>query len=376
MKLPSVDIDSLSYIDPACIKAYLDNNGWVEAVEYRRPNQLAFKKDAKDNRTAFVILPLDKSVPDYAYRIIDLIDVISAVEERAESEVFESIRSTNQLAISQERDFVNFSIKFENPFQREVLASKLGSLLTSFQGLINAIGQYAEGSPSSLGPINKNILDRVQMSVVTTYEGSFGLRFASSVTSEQLEVFEKPLIRRSLQELLDLLEIMDDEQKLKEKLIQLRKRSASNFRKFLVSLSDLDVDSTLNWGSPDTDSGGMINFSRSSVMKALLTVTRTIEEAPDELDILAEWVGGNKRTRRFEVKDIEKEDESYSGTVAPSALRDIEMASISQIYKIRILVEPTLNEATQELVNKYTLLSLQSLTPEDSNSDLREKSEG
>ena len=357
MKLPSVDIDSLSYIDPSCIQKYLENNGWTEVSELRRPNQIFFKNITKNNQDAFLALPLDKTSPDYTYRVNDLINVIAVVEERAEAEVFESIRSSVQLAISEERDFVNFSLKFENPFQREILSKKLGNLLTSFQSLVDALGQYASGNPSSLGPISSNVLAKVQMSVVTTYEGSFGLRFASSATSEQLEILEKPLVQRTLQELLDLLSIMDDDQKLKEKLGQLRKRSASSFRKFLVSLSDLDVDSSLSWGSPDIELGGNVYFSRVAVTKALLAVTRTIEETPDEIEILAEWIGGNKRTKRFEVHDIESE-KTYSGSVASDALKYIELATISQTYKVRLLIEPSLNEITQELTNKYTLIFL------------------
>ncbi|MBD2234069.1 hypothetical protein [Phormidium tenue] len=357
MKLPSVDIDSLLYVDPSCIQKYLESNGWAEVSELRRLNQLIYKNKTKNNQDAFLALPLDKTSPDYTYRVNDLINVIAVVEKRAEVEVFESIRSSVQLAISEEREFINFSLKFENPFQREILSKKLGNLLTSFQSLVDALGQYANGNPSSLGPISTNVLAKVQMSVITTYEGSFGLRFASSATSEQIEILEKPLVQRTLQELLDLLSIMDDDQKLKEKLVQLRKRSASNFRKFLVSLSDLDVDSSLSWGSPDTELGGNVYFSRVVVTKALLAVTRTIQETPDEIEILAEWIGGNKRTKRFEVHDIEGE-ETYSGSVASDALKYIELATISQIYKVRLLIEPSLNEITQELTNKYTLIFL------------------
>ena len=61
------------------------------------------------------------------------------------------------------------------------------------------------------------------------------------------------------------------------------------------------------------------------------------------------------------MKDIES-GETYNGTVSATALKDIEVANISQLYNVRILEEPELNEATQEITRKFTLLRLEKST--------------
>ncbi|MEO0684730.1 MAG: hypothetical protein AAFY76_06680, partial [Cyanobacteria bacterium J06649_11] len=200
-----------------------------------------------------------------------------------------------------------------------------------------------------------------QLSVISTFEGSFGLRFIASNSREQLSYLEEPLIRQSVTELFALLKVSENEDLLKKSLVRLRKRTASSFRNFLIALSALEVDSVIEWGSPEKALGGQIELSRLAVTKALHTVTRTVVETPDEFEIIAEWIGGNKRTRNFEVRDIEadsEDDSTYKGKIAATALKSAEIAQWSQIYKVRLLHEPELNEATEEITSKYTLLEV------------------
>lgn len=368
MRAPSIDIDALGFIAPRSICSYLDSNHWSELAERREDDAEIWQGKTSDGRDAFLMLPLNTDVPDYSYRIYDLIRVISAVEKRPESDVFESLRDASELAKSKSRDVINFSLKFEDAGKREVLANRLGKFLTSFQGLVNSLAQYVEGYPSSKGPIPKFILDKSQLSVVSTFEGSFGLRFVPSNPTGQLSYLEEPLIRQSVQELFSLLKVSENEPLLKKSLMRLRKRTASNFRNFLIALSALDVDSLIEWGASDKALGERIEFSRLAVAKALQTVTRTIAETPDEFEIVGEWIGGNKRTRKFEVRDIEADGEAdgtYTGKIAATALRSTEIAQMGQIYEVRLLNEPELNEATEDLTSKYTLLELRSLAEPD-----------
>ncbi|MEL7355814.1 MAG: hypothetical protein AAFN40_04550 [Cyanobacteria bacterium J06560_6] len=372
MRAPSIDIDALGFIAPRSVRSYLESNYWSKVDERRRDDSEIWQRQTEDGKAAFLMLPLDTDVPDYSYRIYDLIRVISTVEKRAESKVFESLRAPSELAKRKSNDVINFSLKFEDAGKREVLANRLGKLLTTFQGLVNSLAQYTEGCPSAKGPIPKFILDKSQLSVVSTFEGSFGLRFVPSNPTEQLSYLEEPLVRQSIQELFLLLKVSEDESLLKESLVRLRKRTASNFRNFLVALSALEVDSLIEWGSPDKDMDERVEFSRLAVAKALQTVTRTIVETPDEFEILGEWIGGNKRTRKFEVRDIEASDESdgtYKGKIAPAALKSTEIAQMGQLYSLRLLNEPELNEATEELTSKYTLLELKSLPESEQNSE-------
>lgn len=362
MKMPILDLDELQDIDPETVLKYLESNGWVEISSKSTPEYLIWKHFTQDDKVAFVLLPLDDKAPDFPSRIYDLINVLAIVEERSQSNVLDSLKAAREFAEAKDRDVLNFRLKFEDNSQREVLAGKLGKLLVSFQNLVNGIAQFRAGSPSIAGPIPDRILQQSQISVLGAFEGSFGLRLASvPPKTEQLEAFQKPLIREAFQELFDLVKASSDDQLLKETLVKLRKRSASSYRHFLIALSELRTDNAIEWGSPDKELGGFIEFPYTAVIRALLTVTKTVAEVPDEFDILGEWIGGNKRRKVFEVKDIES-GETYNGTVSATALKDIEVANISQLYNVRILEEPELNEATQEITRKFTLLRLEKST--------------
>jgi len=362
MKIPNLKVNELENIDPETIVKYLEGNDWVEIEDRSTPYYSMWQHSMQNSRDAFILLPLDTEIPDFSFRVYDLIKVLSVVERRPLSSVFDSFKSAREVAEVEDRDILNLQLKFKDNTKREVLTGGLGKLLTSFQNLVNGIAQYKSGSPNSMGSIPNSIVQQSRMSVISTFEGSFGLRLASVPPQvEQLHAFQKPLIRETLQELFDLVRVSNDDKLLKESLIRLRKRSVSSYKQFLIALLDLKTDNIIDWGSPDRELGGSVEFSYEVVQKAFLIVTSTVAEIPDEIEILAEWVGGNKRKKNFEVKDTTTE-QTYTGIVASTALKDIEVANISDHYNIRLLVEPEFNEATQEITKKFTLLRLEKPT--------------
>lgn len=365
MKTPTLNIDELREIDSNTVLKYLETNGWLKVESKSTPEYIISKYLIQDSKEAFVLLPLDNSIPDFPSRIYDLIKVLAVVEQRPQSSVLDSLKSAREFAEEIDRDVLNFKLKFKNRDQREVPAGGLGKFLTSFQNLVNGIAQAHSGSPNAQGLIPNIILNQSQISVVGSFEGSFGLRIASipPPKMEQLDAFQKPepLIREAFKELFYLVKASQDrnnDRLLKETLVKLGKRSASSYRSFLIALSDLKTDNDIEWGSPDKELGDSIEFSHKAVLRALSIVTKDIAETPIEFEIFGEWIGGNKRQKNFEVKDIAN-GKTYRGNVCDTALKDIEVPNISQLYNVIILEEPSLNEATQEISRKYTLLKLE-----------------
>jgi hypothetical protein len=361
MKMPTLDIDELQDIHPETVLNYLESNGWVKVESKSTQEYLIWKHSIQDDKEAFVLLPLDASVPDFSSRIYDLIKVLGIVEQRPQSSVLDSLKTAKEFAEAKDRDVLNFRLKFKDNSQREVLAGKLGNLLISFQNLLNGIAQFKSGIYSDTGQIQKRVLQQSQISVIGAFEGSFGLRLASAPPRiEQLDAFQKPLIREVLQELFELVKASNDDQLLKETLTKLKKRSASCYRQFLSTLSELETDNAIEWGSPDKELGGSIDFPYTTVLRALQIVKRTVPEETDVFDIHVEWIGGNKRRKIFEVKNIQT-GETYNGSIAPSALKYIEVPKMSHYYNVKILEEPELNEATQEITKRFTLLKIEKL---------------
>lgn len=362
MKMPILDLEQLK-VDPDTVLKYLESNNWIkDDLKSREQYFLIYKHLTQDNNHAFVLLPLDVAIPDFESRIYDLIKVIAIVESRSQSDVFNSIKSAKKIAVETDRDILNFRLKFGNSEQREILATQLGELLISFQNLINGIACSKFGI-SNTGKVPNKILDKSRIAIVGTFEGSFGLRIASMPPkAEQLDILQKPLIRQTFEELFYLIKVSeDDEDLLKQALVKLGKRSASSYKKFLITLYKLKTDNSLEWGSLDEDLGDSVEFSYRAVAKALAVVSKDIPEDPIEFEIYGRWVGGNERKKDFEIQD-ELNEKTYKGTVDDKALEDIKIPNIGTSYNVIISEELSLNEATQEVTIKHILLSLKSLS--------------
>jgi hypothetical protein len=362
MKTISLNIDDLKNINPDIISNHLLNNKWLTDESKSTSEYTIWKYHIQqDGKEAFVLLPLNVDIPDFSSRVYDLIKVLAIVENRSPDSIVESLRPDIELAKKINRDILNIRFRFSDESQKEILAGGFGKFLTSFQNLVNGIAESLSGMPSTHGQISSRILDQSQVSVIGTYEGSFGLKMASIPPKmKQLEFLQKsdPLIREAFENIFSLLKASrDNEQSLKEILVKLGKRSTSSYRNFLIALSELKTDNNIDWESPDEVFGDSIEFPYSDVVKALFIVRKTISEEPVVFDIIGEWIGGNKRQKNFEVKDT-MTDRTYRGSVIDEALRDIELANISQLYNVTISEETSFNEVTQEITQQFTLLKL------------------
>jgi hypothetical protein len=363
MKTPNLDLEDLQLIDPHKTLQYLKNNKWVEIESKSTEEYLILKHLTKDDRKAYTLLPLDSTIPDFASRIYDLIKVISIVENRSQSDVLSSIKSAKEFAEETDRDILNFKLKFKDSAQREVLAVQLGELLISFQNLVIGITCSQMGVPNIAGRIPNSMLEKSRISVVGTFEGSFGLRIAPTRSSTgQLDILQKPITRKAFEELFYLLKVSkDDKNLLKQTLVKLGKRSTSSYKIFLTTLYKMKTDNTLEWGSSDKKSGDFLEFTYQAVARALAVVSDEVSEKPIEFEICGRWIGGNKRQKIFEIKDDENE-KTYRGIVDNKALEDIKLANIDKSYNVTISEELILSEATQEVTTKYVLLKLEELS--------------
>jgi hypothetical protein len=363
MKTPNLDLEDLQLIDPQKTLQYLKSNKWLEIESKSTEEYLILKHSIQDKKEAYILLPLDSTIPDYASRIYDLIKVISIVENRSQSDVLNSIKSAKELAEEIDRDILNFKLKFKDSTQREVLAAQLGELLISFQNLIVGITCSQMGVPNIAGRIPNSIIEKSRVSVIGTFEGSFGLRIAPTPSSTgQLDILQKTVMRQAFEELFYLVKVSkDDKNFLKQKLVKLGKRSTSSYRNFLVALYKMKTDNTLEWGSSDKILGDSLEFTYQAVAKALAIVSDEVSEKPIEFEIYGRWIGGNKRQKNFEIKDDQNE-KTYKGVVDSKALEDIKLANIDKSYNVTISEELILNEVTQEVTTKHVLLKLEELS--------------
>ena len=116
MKTPNLDLEDLQLIDPRKTLQYLKSNEWIEIESKSTEDYLILKRLTQDSRSAYTLLPLDSTIPDFASRIYDLIKVISIVENRPQSDVLNSIKSAKEVAEGIDRDILNFKLKFNRTY--------------------------------------------------------------------------------------------------------------------------------------------------------------------------------------------------------------------------------------------------------------------
>lgn len=358
MKRVAIDIDSLSEINPHEISSYLISKGWKQLKS--RQDSIIWEMSIAD-RTARILLPLNKNIPDFCDRIYDLIRAVSSVENRPESEVLLSIRTSLEIAKLKKRQIIRFRLSSGFGIENGIPAKRLGPILVNFQSLINSIAQYEEGKATASGAIPQYIIDKTQFSVTSTFEGSFGITLENELPEDgdQKSLLEESLIQRSLRSFMQLLKASKKEATLKEKLVIIKKRAASNYRNFLMTLSDAGTDNVFEWGSPDTEESERVELSLSDIVNAFEVASKTVTEEPNEIEILkAEWIGGNSRREDFEVKDIDT-DITYVGHVSAQAMANAKLAVWHGIYTAKIQEEIEIVQSTQEIKRKYTLLFLE-----------------
>ncbi|MGB3493621.1 MAG: hypothetical protein WBA57_12895 [Elainellaceae cyanobacterium] len=373
MKSAAIDIESLGEINPEDLSFYLERHGWRKDNESKRDGASIWTLRLGDERLARVLVPLDNNEPDFSLTIYDLIRILSTVENRSEAEVFLSVKGSSATAKNINKQVINLRLSHEDGNPNTLEIRKLGPLLVNLQALINAIAQYEDGIPTEVGPISKDITNKTQFSVVTTFKGSFGITLANEAESALIQrtIFdevEEPLIHKTIRNFMSLLEVSTEEEQLREHLVRIRKRAASGYRNFLLALAIAETNNVIEWGSPNGEASKRVELSFIDVMNAVNIVSKITIEEPRNTEIeLAEWIGGNARRRDFEIQDIST-GETYRGEVSPQAIRDAERARWHDVYRALIQEDLVVDTSTQNVKKRFTLMSLDSLEtqePED-----------
>ncbi|NTU81348.1 MAG: hypothetical protein HGA45_18550 [Chloroflexales bacterium] len=266
--------------------------------------------------------------------------------------VFESpSKRANQMR----RESVDISLETITPERNEIPVGRLGSVISNFQRLLNAIGNKIFGTGSIKGAFSQDTVIDMQLNVVGFSPGSFRVNMASSATAN---LFDDTKIGDALNEMLNLIRIAEDDRVLQSRLMDLGSRVSSSFVEFLESVN-LDVtDIKIEWGSPHPGKGGVAAISSLTAQKTARSIRSFEEQAFREFTITAKLIGANLRTMKFE---IEMDDSSIAGDIDSDAKNLVDGAVIGQSYVIRIKEVEIFRPMIEESSLKYYLMSLDAM---------------
>ncbi len=365
MNTPMLTIEQFEALEPQIVKDYLRHQQWQKQADQGAgqefENYEVWRKEQAESEGFVLLLPLKRDLMDFADRMYDVVRSLSVAEQRSEAEILNDLISAAYLARAQERDILNLHFYFSEAATYspvEAPAKRLGAILTTFQDTLDAIGEVKAGRANPYGRIAGKITEQTQLSILTTFRGSFGLRLAVMPSLIQPDLFEVPLAESSLESLIQLLNGSDQDEQLQELLMELKRRCAGRYRKFLQAIVDAETDVQLEWGSPVENKGGVARLSSETALRALGTVTRMEVEAPEDFLIKGPLLSASTTSQTFEIRDM-VENKTYSGRCADGVLGShIDITLNKTIYTAKIQEMVKMNQVTGEGRIEYRLTEL------------------
>lgn len=237
----------------------------------------------------------------------------------------------------------------------EIDVMNLGGILTSFQELTNALGQYCKGDVTLKGAIPADILEATKFRATQIFEGSFGLQLKSKSTSD---LFHSSLASDVLLELTNLIDSRDDEDNISNKLHELKGRVASKYRTFLKEVSKLDSPMKLHWGSPNKERGRVLSLSKQEIKNAFDLVSKISIDMSESVTFRAELLGLDIKTKRYRVRHL-SDNEDYSGKILDSSLDIVRHSEINGIYNVSLKKIIETNFSSGSEYTKWVLVGLE-----------------
>lgn len=371
MKLPTQNIDAYNAVKPEAVLGYLQENGWSKREDFSDRAQI-WVHPADGDRFYEVLLPITTEVPDYASRMDDVFRVLELAEQRPQAEIFNDLVDVRAIAADKHREILNLHFHFESEDSRtlavEASAKHLGAILESLQALFDSIGQVKAGRPTPYGKVAKDITDQTRLSVLGTFKGSFGVRLALAPEppAKQLELpnqlTSEPLGELVTQEFLEILNQTHEQrlEQLSDRLISLQRRTASNYRKFLLSLLDASTDLRVDWGSINANRGGTAAVTAADAIATVEAIKKIEADAPQEYQLVGELLAASKSSKSFEIRNMEN-DTPLSGKIADEIINSGEVElTIGKLYNVTVRERISVSSITGEGKIERTLIAIHS----------------
>lgn len=350
---------ALDCIEPSSVVEYLASNGWKE--EDKIDIRASVWGIIKNNRKFSVLLPLDTELPDFTDRMYEVFKTLEFFEQRPLSEIINVIRNVKEIATEKQCEILTVKFKFlYEERKKQVPAKKMGTVLSNLQDLFDAVGQSESGKISDSGKIQKEILERTEMSVFETFQGSFGIKLALAPHPQQLNFLERPLAERVTETFIHLIKVSNHVEKgrLKECLMRLKRRSASRYRKFLMSLINAEANFYFDWGSVNPEKGDRAVLSFENAMNTIDFINKMEVDEPTEYIIHGELIAANKNTNHLEIEALQ-DNKRYIGKASDNVVnnKNVEL-TIGKRYTATIQEISSLNPATGEEKTEYNIINL------------------
>lgn len=359
MEITQVTQNDNQYISPSKLCRYLESSGWVKKREAQGISVWVYNKQGKPFG---ILVPLNEEFADYNNRISEVISTLEEVEGREQSKILQSLQSVSLLAKKNQREVIELWIRYQFERKYDINIKKMGSVLKSLQDFFQSLAEL-RNSRRQVSIKNIDLRNQVEVSLIETFQGSFGFRIAFSKTDMQLALFDFPIAEDISQDFLDLIRFSNIPELLAERISNYRGKPSSKFKTLIFNILSLEANLYLEWGSVKPEKGGFAEISYENLVRAL-----DILEKQDIIDpVLINFVGTlilagvdkkKGRNTRFIAVD-EQSGKEYRGSISESIVRSGTVDLIvGKIYRMTLEEKSSVNAATGDEEISYTLIDL------------------
>lgn len=347
MRVPQININDLSLINPEDVKLHLQKTGWKESQKtgdresgWRAESTASIWRIQRESKQVEVLLPLDPDIPDFGDRIYEIFEVLEIIEQRPKVEILDDLKSVYQISKEKGREILKLALLFPSNYGFEAPITHLSAILSSFQGVVSGIGQslaIQEGIINFLEEvgieeavldaaledvavdnvedvavenvkrtqsefpfrISPDIAEEMELCAFGSFKGSFGVKLISAPKN----LLGDKLVTDTLKEVIELLQVQNETDFLTERLIRLRTSSARRYVEFLKSLKNARAGLRLDWGSPKPGYGGTAELLIEEVEATLETIKDLKQENKIRFSMKGKLVEGNVTTQHFIFSD-------------------------------------------------------------------------
>lgn len=365
MKMLPPNIDDFYFVNPYKVESYLENHGWQEVTKLG--DLASVWRTSEEGKVFELLLPLDKSVPDFPDRMYEAVRTISKVEERPENEIYEGLKDVNQVAIEKGgREVINLALLLPSYYGIEAPIAKLGTVLCTLQDVINGIGQTlaiidgqeVSGENQQISEeliskrISSEIAEEMQLSAFGSFKSSFGIKLVSSPTN----LLNSHLITDAIKEFVGLIRVGSNADGLKERLLKLRSSSARRYIEFLRSLISARAGVQIDWGSTKPNCGGSAKLPLEGVEATLKSIEELKTETTEFVELEGKLIEANVKTKHFIFIDVRGVE--YKGYISKEAMPISRVIPLNQHCNVVIEEVTTDFFVTSKISKTYKIVRL------------------
>ena len=252
------------------------------------------------------------------------------------------------------QEIINIALNFDGELKTEAPVNALSEILGSLQDTIDAVGESLAGNTNVRGPIPRDVLSDMQMSVTRISTGSFKLEL---VSTQLANLFGESKCGNAIQELVNLLKIGNNPNELKEHLIRLKSRVANRYVSLLRSLSGVVKETKIVWASPKEGRGDSADLPAAVARNTIDIIEQIKDLSEPEHDVEGTLIGVFTDNKTF---GIEAQDGTiYKGKILDEAFNNASSATISKRYVATIRAVTSIQPVTEEMKTDYYLIKLE-----------------